>query len=342
MLVLGIETSCDDTGVALVAGGDVLAARAVTQESHRRYLGVVPELASREHLRILFPLLHDVLADADRSLREVQGIAVTCGPGLLGCLLVGLSAAKGLAYSLGIPFVAVNHIHAHLMSARIEHEVAFPFIGMVVSGGHTEIYRVEGEERMLPLGTTRDDAAGEAFDKVAKLLGLGYPGGVAIDRLAEGGDPRFVHFPRAMLGEDSLDVSFSGLKTAVRNFLDRHRAEGGDETFRRNVAASFQRSVVDVLIAKLERALALHPGHPLVVAGGVACNSELRGRLSALASARSLPVHVPSPAYCGDNGAMVAFLGERLLLARRRSPLGINAYATLEEIEAARLYASTA
>ncbi len=333
MRVLGIETSCDDTGVALLENGRLLAERTVTQEAHRRYQGVVPEIASREHLELIFPLIHEVLGEAKLTLRDLDGIAVTCGPGLIGCLLVGLSTAKALAFSLGIPFVGVNHIHAHLLSVCLEHDVTFPLLGMVVSGGHTEILRAVDPDHITPLGSTLDDAAGEAFDKVAKLLGLGYPGGVEIDRLAANGDREFVRFPRAMLAQDSLDVSFSGLKTAVKNFVER---SGGlsDDRFRRDVSASFQTAVVDVLVAKMERALARHHAESLILAGGVASNSELRQRFTVLAAERSLPLLMPEPRLCGDNGVMIALVGGRLLSRGESSSFGLGAYPTLEAIEA--------
>ncbi len=332
MRVLGIETSCDDTGVALLDGGRVLGERVVTQQSHRRYLGVVPELASREHLDLLFPLIDEVLAEAGCRLADLQGIAVTCGPGLVGCLLVGLSAAKALAYSLGIPFVGVNHIHAHMLSVCLEREAPFPLIGMVVSGGHTEILRADDPDTIRPLGSTLDDAAGEAFDKVAKLLGLGYPGGVQIDRLAAEGDPGFARFPRAMLADESLDVSFSGLKTAVKNFVEQYGGRITDR-LRRDVAASFQAAVVDVLVDKCHRALEHHPASCLVVSGGVACNSELRRRMEKLAEARALPLLMPEPRYCGDNGVMIARVGERLLARGMSSAFALGAYPTLEALD---------
>lgn len=337
MPILGIETSCDDTATAVLDGGRVLAERRVTQEAHRRYLGVVPELASRAHLELLFPQLDDVLAEAGVTPRELDGIAATCGPGLVGCLLVGLSAAKSLAYAAGRPFVGVNHIHAHVMSVFLEDEPVFPFLGLVVSGGHTEFFWVTDWTEFTSIGSTRDDAAGEAFDKVAKLLGLGYPGGVEIDRLAAKGDATYADFPRAMMDRDTLDVSFSGLKTAVRRFVSD--ADGSvDDAFRAGVAASFQRAVVDVLIGKLEHALRTYPTTRVVVAGGVVGNTELRARLDAFAADHGVDVRVPPLAYCGDNAVMIARTGAALLARGRRSPLSLNAFASLESMSAERLW----
>jgi N6-L-threonylcarbamoyladenine synthase len=328
---LGIETSCDDTAVALLEGSRVLAERRITQEAHRRYLGVVPELASREHLSLVFPLIDETLGAAGRSLDEVEAVAVTCGPGLVGCLLVGVSVAKALSHALGVPLVGVNHIHAHAFSAFLDREPAAPFLAMVVSGGHSEIFRVASVVEVEPLGSTLDDAAGEAFDKVAKLLGLGYPGGVEIDRRAERGNPTAFAFPRAMLGPESLDVSFSGLKTAVRQTVERAQARNG--TFVDDVCASFQRAVVDVLVAKLERAADRYAIREWTVAGGVACNSELRSRLAELATRRGARLTMPEPEYCGDNAVMVARLGERLLESGWSSAGDLPVAASLEELD---------
>jgi N6-L-threonylcarbamoyladenine synthase len=334
MRVLGIETSCDDTAVAILDDRRVLAERAVTQEAHRRYLGVVPELASREHLELLFPLLDEVLAEAGLRRRDLDGVAVTAGPGLVGCLLVGVTAAKALAYALEIPVVGVNHIHAHLVSAFIDREPPYPFLGMVVSGGHTELFEVRGLDEIELLGSTLDDAAGEAFDKVAKLLGLGYPGGVEIDRHASRGNPTFAAFPRALLGRDTLDVSFSGLKTAVRSFVASH-PEIDREGFVDDVAASFQAAVVDVLVDRMERAIGRHPVAAATVCGGVAQNRELRERMRQACTSRGVELHLPEPRYCGDNAVMVARWGIDRLQRGERSGLSLGASASLEAVDAA-------
>jgi len=336
--VLGIETSCDDTAVAIVAEGAVVAERTITQEAHRRYLGVVPEIASRAHLELLFPLVDEVLEKAGMSTRDIDAVAATCGPGLVGCLLVGVSTAKALAHALDVPVVGVNHIEGHLFSAHLEHDVGEPFLGLVVSGGHTE-YALTSDVGggFEILGSTRDDAAGEAFDKVAKLLGLGYPGGREIDRAARTGDASITRFPRAMMRpEDGCDVSFSGLKTAVRSFVAAHPGGLDDPHFVASVSAAFQEAVVDVLLAKLERALERAGVDDVVVAGGVACNSMLRSELHDFAKRRGVAVHLPSPRYCGDNAAMIAWVGERLAKARRFSDLSLGAYASLEAISAAQ------
>jgi N6-L-threonylcarbamoyladenine synthase len=243
MLVLGIETSCDDTGAGLVEDGRLLAHVVASQEIHAEYGGVVPELASRAHITLLPRMVADVLAKAGRRMEDVQGIAATRGPGLVGSLLVGLEFAKGFAQARGIPFVGVNHVEAHLLSPGLEHELPFPFLGMVASGGHTELYHVREPGAATRLGSTRDDAAGEAFDKVGKLLGLPYPGGPHVDRLAREGNPAAFPFPVARLGSDNFDVSFSGLKTAVKIALEREPKPLSPQR-ERDVAASTERAVV--------------------------------------------------------------------------------------------------
>lgn len=331
MRVLGIETSCDDTAVAILDGPVILSERAITQEAHRRYLGVVPELASREHLELVFPLMQETLRLAGMTVDDLEGVAVTCGPGLVGCLLVGVAAAKALAYARSVPLVGINHIHAHAFSAFLSRDPDYPFLAMVVSGGHSEIFLVESLTRIVPLGSTLDDAAGEAFDKVAKLLGLGYPGGAEIDRRARAGNPAAFSFPRAMLAADSLDVSFSGLKTAVRQAIER--VPQRNERVIDDTCASFQRAVVDVLVAKLERALDRFAVRSITVAGGVACNSELRERVAELSSRRGVELLLPEPRYCGDNAVMIARLGARLLEAGWSSPRDLGVAASLEGLE---------
>ena len=331
MLILGIESSCDDCAAALVKDGRTILSQAIHSqfEVHRPYGGVVPELASRNHLEKIVPVIEKAMEDARVDWADLDGIAVTCGPGLVGSLLVGLSAAKALAFALEIPFWGVNHLEGHLMAIFLEEpDVKFPFLGLIVSGGHTSLYRVErfGDYRLL--GQTRDDAAGEAFDKVAKLLGLGYPGGVAIDRLSEQGDPNAFSFPRAMTTAQTLDFSFSGLKTAVRNFVRRH-----DPSFIQDrladLLASFQEAVVDSLIIKLSQGVSSTHVKRIVVSGGVASNRRLRGRLKGLAEAEGLEVHFPSPRLCTDNAAMVAAVGTSHLRLGKSSPLTLNAEANL-------------
>jgi len=287
--LLAIETSCDDTCAAVLDGeGRVLSSVVSSQGIHAEYLGVVPELASREHLALLLPAVRQACAEAATGLREVDGIAVTRGPGLIGCLLVGLATAKGLALSLDVPFVGVNHIEGHLFAIRAARPFDPPFVALVASGGHTELVHVAGRGDYRLLGSTRDDAAGEAFDKVAKVLGLGFPGGPVIDRLAREGDPGAIGFPRAWLGLDQggLDFSFSGLKTAVRNHVEQTRPAPGspeERPYLRNVAASFQAALLDVLVGKMEAAARACGTNRFLLSGGVACNSGLRARTAALA-----------------------------------------------------------
>ncbi len=308
MLILGIETSCDETGVALydtVAGllGDALHSQV---ELHAAYGGVVPELASRDHVRRLLPLTRTVLEQSGRTLADVDLIAFTQGPGLGGALLVGASVAAGLGIALGRPVVGIHHLEGHLLSPLLsEPRPDFPFIALLVSGGHTQLMRVDAVGAYTLLGETQDDAAGEAFDKTATLLGLGYPGGPALARLAEGGDAARYPLPRPMLNSGDLHFSFSGLKTAV---LTRVRDLGAlDEKQRRDLAASFQSAIVDVLCAKCLAALKREGMQRLVVAGGVGANIALRERLVAGTQGLGAEVFFPPLRLCTDNGAMIAF-----------------------------------
>jgi N6-L-threonylcarbamoyladenine synthase len=316
MLVLGVETSCDETGVALYelrpgASGyraGLLAQALHSQvDMHAAYGGVVPELASRDHVRRLLPLTRRVLADAGRNLRDIRGIAYTQGPGLAGALLVGASMAAGLARALGIPAIGIHHLEGHLLSPLLAAEPpAFPFVALLVSGGHTQLMRVAGVGRYELLGETVDDAAGEAFDKTAQLLGLGYPGGPAVSRLAEQGRPGRFKLPRPMLASGDLNFSFSGLKTAVRMIAHDHRL---DEQGRADLAAAFEQAIVEVLTAKSLAALEQTGLDAVVVAGGVGANRRLRQQLTAAAEAGGTRVFYPEPALCTDNGAMIAFAG---------------------------------
>ena len=308
MLVLGIETSCDETGVALYDTGTGLLADALHSqvELHALYGGVVPELASRDHVRRLLPLLRDVLERSGRSLADVDLVAYTQGPGLGGALLVGASVAAGIALAIGKPVAGIHHLEGHLLSPLLAQPAPqFPFVALLVSGGHTQLMRVDGVGRYRLLGETLDDAAGEAFDKTAQLLGLGYPGGPALARLAQGGDARRFDLPRPMAASGDLDFSFSGLKTAV---LTRVKAMGEpDDRARRDLAASFQAAIVDVLAAKCMTALKREELRTLVVAGGVGANEALRARLEAEAAAAGARVFFPPMRLCTDNGAMIAF-----------------------------------
>ena len=308
MLILGIETSCDETGVALYDTRDGLLGEALHSQAdmHALYGGVVPELASRDHVRRLLPLTATVLEESGRRIEDVDLVAYTQGPGLGGALLVGASVATGIGLALGKPVVGIHHLEGHLLSPLLaEPRPAFPFIALLVSGGHTQLMRVDGVGRYALLGETQDDAAGEAFDKTATLLGLGYPGGPALARLAEGGNAKAFDFPRPMLAGNTLDFSFSGLKTAV---LTRLRALGSpDERTRADLAASFQAAIVDVLAAKCMAALQREGLQSLVVAGGVGANSSLRQRLNEEAGRRGAQVFFPPLRLCTDNGAMIAF-----------------------------------
>ncbi len=315
MLVLGIETSCDDTGVALYCTRRGLLAQALHSQiaMHERYGGVVPELASRDHIRRLLPLAEQVLGQANTSLGDVDAIAFTEGPGLAGALLVGAGVASSIAFALGKPAIGIHHLEGHLLSPLLsEQPPAFPFVALLVSGGHTQLMRVDGVGRYVLLGETLDDAAGEAFDKSAKLLGLGYPGGPAIAQLAEKGREAAAPLPRPMLHSGDLDFSFSGLKTAVLTAVRRGLA---DEQARADLAFSVQAAIVDVLVAKSVAALEASGLSTLVIAGGVSANRRLRERIARAQSERGFEAHFPAPALCTDNGAMIAFAGALRLTA---------------------------
>jgi N6-L-threonylcarbamoyladenine synthase len=324
MIVLAIESSCDDTGAALVEDGKKILANCLSSqdEIHKHYGGVVPELASRRHLESIVPVLRGVLDHAHMSLDQVEGVAVTRGPGLVGSLLVGIMAAKAMAQAKNLPLVGVNHLMGHLLAIFLEHEVEFPFIGMVASGGHTALYMAEGFTAFRLLGRTRDDAAGEAFDKVAKYLGLGYPGGMVIEQLANRGDPRAIAFPRAYLAKESLDFSFSGIKTAVVNHCRCHPPSDDGIA---DIAASFQEAVVDVLVDKILWAARRYKVVRAVVAGGVAANSRLRERLTEAGHDLGIQAYFPSPYLCRDNAAMIGVAGFHLLMEGRRDGLDMSA-----------------
>ncbi|MBI2340249.1 MAG: tRNA (adenosine(37)-N6)-threonylcarbamoyltransferase complex transferase subunit TsaD [Deltaproteobacteria bacterium] len=358
-LILGIDTSCDETSAAVVANGTHILSNIVSSQVklHAPHGGVVPELASRSHLEALPLVVRKALDEAHVALRDLTGIAVTSSPGLIGCLLVGLSYAKSLAYALKIPFTAVHHLTAHLFSPFLEHPPIFPCINLVVSGGHTALYHVKDFDRIECLGQTVDDAAGEAYDKTAKLLGVGYPGGPVIDRLAREGNPEAFSFTRARVKKGPYYFSFSGLKTAVALLVRAHQgtgdAEGGSRSSRsrapsrrgreretrrrqdpfpldnqlvRDIAASFQREAVGALIEKVEQALDSYPAKVVLVSGGVACNSLLREKIRELALRRGIDYFIPSPLLCTDNGAMIAYVGARQIDHGLHSPLEANAY----------------
>jgi N6-L-threonylcarbamoyladenine synthase len=317
MLVLGIESSCDETGVALYDSAHGLLAHALHSQiaMHNEYGGVVPELASRDHIQRVLPLIRQVLKESGRTLQNLDGIAYTQGPGLAGALLVGAGMARSLAFALDIPAVGVHHLEGHMLSPLISDSLPeFPFVALLVSGGHTQLMLVAGVGRYTLLGETLDDAAGEAFDKTAQLLGLGYPGGPALSRLAAMGDANRFSLPRPMLNSGDFDFSFSGLKTAVLTLV---RKVGLDQAA--DIAAAFQSAAVDVLVNKSLAACAHSKATRLVVAGGVGANIHLRQRLTREASARGITVFYPRLEFCTDNGAMIAYAGTQRLASQLNS-----------------------
>lgn len=325
MILLGIESSCDESAAALIDGPAVLASVVSTQLVHRRWGGVVPELASREHLRVLPLVVRAALAEAGLGLERLQGVAATRGPGLPGSLLVGYHLGKALAWARGLPFLGVNHMEGHIYASFTrEEEPRLPCLVLVVSGGHTQLVLMEAPRRYCIIGQTLDDAAGEAFDKVSKLLGLGWPGGPAISRTAEGGDPCFLRYPRALEGRPGHDFSFSGLKTAVLHSLREH-----DESWRAahlaDICASFEEAVCDQLLRRTLRAAEAAGARHLVLAGGVAANRRLRALLEEACGERALPLALPPLAWCTDNAVMIARAAHGRLLRGERSPLDEDA-----------------
>lgn len=329
MLILCLESSCDETAAAVVRDGrEVLSSVVASQvDVHARYGGVVPELASRRHVEAVVPVIDEALEQAGLGLDAIEGLAVTRGPGLVGALLVGLATAKALAFARHLPLVGVHHIEGHILAIQLEREVPFPYLALAVSGGHTHLYRVDGVGRYRTLGRTLDDAAGEAFDKVAKMLGLGYPGGARIDQLAAAGNPAAIAFPRPLLHRPGFDFSFSGIKTAVLNHLQRLSAPLGEQGLA-DLAASFQAAVVEVLVKKTLAAADQAGLERIVVAGGVACNRGLRQGFAATAPGRAGRVFFPSPALCGDNAAMLGVAGDWQLAAGEHASLDLNAVAS--------------
>ncbi len=358
MRVLGIETSCDETAAAIVTeNGEVISDVVHSQVSvHAPYGGVVPELASRDHMRNIRPVVYTALEKAGLQLSDIDGIAVTARPGLSGALLVGVQMAQGLAWALDKPLVGVDHLVGHLLAVFLKHpglpplepQPAFPFVAMLASGGHTAIYSVQGPniEQIQELGATRDDAAGEAYDKIAKLLGLGYPGGPIIDKLAKEGDPDAIELSKPMASKSSLEFSFSGLKTNVARWVEVNGRPGDDATLR-NLCAAFQRRVVDTLVSKTLRAARTNGIARVVLGGGVAANSELRRRSVERGAKLGIEVVVPPFRSCTDNAAMIAYAGAQRLLAGHddRGRLTISPHTSLPRVtkkgKGARLHPRT-
>ena len=330
MRVLGIETSCDETGIAVYDSEQGLLAHALHSQvnMHAVYGGVVPELASRDHIRRIIPLIKSVLHEARIRAEDINGVAYTAGPGLMGALLTGVSVGRSLAYGWGIPAVAIHHMEAHLLAPLLEaNPPKFPFIALLVSGGHTQLVQVNQPGEYKLLGESMDDAAGEAFDKTAKLLGLGYPGGPALSTLAESGRPDRYHFPRQMTAKPGLDFSFSGLKTHALLTLEK---AADDQQSRADIARAFVDAVVETLVIKCRRAMEETGSRTLVAAGGVSANRQLREQLIGLARKTGGEVHFPRPEFCTDNGAMIAYAGYLRLKDGQREPLSFSAQARWE------------
>jgi N6-L-threonylcarbamoyladenine synthase len=329
--ILAIETSCDETSVAVVVNGRQVLSNVISTQIdiHKKFGGVVPEVASRKHLENVNMIVQEALLQANVTLKEIDAVAVTSGPGLVGALLIGLTTAKALAYSINKPFIGVNHIEGHIAANYIAHkELQPPFICLVASGGHSHIVKVVDYDSFEILGQTRDDAAGEAFDKIARALGLGYPGGPLIDKISSEGNAKAISFPRAFLEEGSYDFSFSGLKSAALNYLNSMKMKE-EEINIADVAASFQAAVVEVLAEKLIRAAVEHHSKYAVLAGGVAANSKLRQELQSLGAQRGIEVLFPSPILCTDNAAMIGSAAYYRFIKGASSDLDLNARPNL-------------
>ncbi len=329
MLILGIESSCDETAAAVLEDGNRLLSNVIDSQIalHGKYGGVVPELASRRHLESIYPVVEEALARAGVTLADLDGLAVTQGPGLVGSLLVGLSFTKALSMVTGIPFVGVDHIAGHLLSVFLgPGKPAFPYIALVASGGHSSIFLVRNPTTFEILGRTRDDAAGEAFDKVAKLLGLPYPGGPEVSKLAARGNPAAIAFPRAWLDKDSFDFSFSGVKTSVANHVNSH-GQRGEEPAIADICASFQEAVVEVMVEKAFRAAHATRTRQIVLAGGVAANPRLRSAMEERGRVEAIEVFLPPLEYCTDNAAMIALAGYHLFNDHRTTDCTMDAYS---------------
>lgn len=333
MIILGIESSCDETAAAVLKDGKLISSFVATQdEVHAKYGGVVPELASRRHIESIIPLINGALTEAQIKLSDIDAVAVTYAPGLVGSLLIGLSTAKAIAYSLNKPLVGVNHLEGHLNAAFLEYDdIPYPHIGLVVSGGHTSLYLVKKIGDYKLLGATRDDAAGEAFDKVAKLLSLGYPGGPVIDKLADKGNASAFKFTRPKFDKGEFDFSFSGVKTAVLYYYQNLQKEGKfTEQTKLNLIASFQSHVVRIICERLIAAAQKYKCKAIIISGGVAANKHLRGEIDIAAKAAGVRAYTPSIKFCTDNAAMIAYVGWQKLKNGKTDPLNLNAQANEE------------
>jgi N6-L-threonylcarbamoyladenine synthase len=331
-LVLALETSCDETSAALVLGGRTILSNVISSQVplHRKYGGVVPEIASRKHIENIIGVVDEALTAAGKKLSDIDAVGVTYGPGLVGALLVGVAAAKAMAFALDVPLIGVNHLEGHVFANLLAFpELEPPFVALVVSGGHTSLVHVSNFNSFELMGQTRDDAAGEAFDKIARVMGLPYPGGPEIERLAASGNRQAIAFPRALTGKDNLEFSFSGLKSAVLNYLNS-AAQKGEPVVLADVAASFQSSIVSVLVAKTLQAARKAAVNTVVVAGGVAANGELKRELSVACEQENLRFFAPPLALCTDNAAMIACRANYKLIAGQISDLTLNAIPSLK------------
>ncbi|WP_418791644.1 tRNA (adenosine(37)-N6)-threonylcarbamoyltransferase complex transferase subunit TsaD [Phosphitispora sp. TUW77] len=331
VIILGIETSCDETSAAVVADGSRIMSNIISSQVpvHQRFGGVVPEIASRKHVELINSVISQSLNEAGVNFKDITAIAVTYGPGLVGALLVGVSAAKALAYTLNLPLIGLNHVESHIYANFLSNPPELPVVCLVVSGGHTDLIFIEAHGSYELIGRTRDDAAGEAFDKVARVMGLGYPGGPLIDKLAVGGNPTAIDFPRAYMENDSFDFSFSGLKSSVLNYLNKAKMKD-EEINMVDLAASFQGAVVDVLVDKSLAAAVKYGVKNILLAGGVASNTRLRQQLTQQATSFGISVRYPEPVFCTDNAAMVACAAYYKYLRHEFAPLTLNAVPGLK------------
>jgi len=330
-LIMGIETSCDETAAAIVEDGKNIISNIVASQItiHQKYGGVVPEIASRKHIEYIIPVINKALSDSGKKLTDLSGIAVTYGPGLIGSLLVGLSVAKAIAYAQNIPLIGVNHLEAHIYANLLEHkEIQPPLVCLIISGGHTSLVYIKDFGEYKSLGQTKDDAAGEVFDKIAKILNLGYPGGPIIEKLAKEGNSSLIEFPRPLINDKSYDFSFSGLKTAVIYYIKRLKEEDKILPIR-DILASFQQAVIDVLIEKTIKATLNFKTKQIVLAGGVAANSSLRKEIREKVNSLKIKVFYPSFSLCTDNAAMVASVGFYKLKENKKSALNLDAVSRL-------------